>query len=159
MPAPTYYIAGSDLRLYLTPATFIALFDDANEGNLDDDAPQVMLAIELAHAEVTSYLLTENATLPDVLPAAVPSLLRFAELDYAMAIAFDRHPEYVRKFGEDKRSTGARDRAEKRMDEIIQAIRRIPGFSPPANVGGMTVDSGARVMTPNTDGSGGSGDF
>jgi hypothetical protein len=157
-PALQAYITPAEFKTYLGPDTTIALFDEGNAGFVDDSDAALVLVIMLAHAEVLSYLVTENVTLPAEVPATVSFLLKLAELDYAMAIAFQRKPEYVRTFGEDKRTQGTRDRAEKRMLDIKNAVREIPGAPKPANVGGRVTNDVPRLFG-YSNGSYNGGDF
>lgn len=155
------YITGTDLQAALSPATYLAVFDDSNVGTVNTSA--VALVIERAHAEVASYLPRITRTYPGAIPSAVQSLLRAAELEYAMAFAFERHPEYVRSFGEGPRLDMFK-RAQARMEAIATGAQFATGdavapLNPAPVTGGIVVVSGPRMLVDSLDGTSNGGDF
>jgi hypothetical protein len=159
------YVSASELRDVLSLATYMAIFDDGNTGVTAtvDASSAVALVLSRAHAEVISYLLTIYGTLPAELPSAVPVLLKSAELDYAVAFSFERHPEYVRTYGEAKRAERW-ERAERKMERIASTIQRIaPSDNPPEPTprtsGGIVLDDARRFITTSSDGTWNGGDF
>jgi len=165
MPSLTPLIKAKDLRTALNPTTYLAIFDDDNTGDIDavDASDQVTLCIRRAHTRVVSRLGVLYEKIPDGTDSSYPELLVDAELNYAQGIAFDRHPEYVKTFGESDRRKACFEQAEATMDMLQEAILRIVDVPPepkPRNVGGVVVDDGQRVFL-GRNGCGGfnSGDF
>ncbi len=155
------FITADDLKNALGPSTFLTIFDDLSTGSVP--AAPVDLIIKRAHAEVMSYLPRVYDTMPAELPAPVPAILMSAELDYAVAFSFERHPEYVRTFGEQKRLERW-NRAEKKMERIASAIQEIaPNDSPPEGKprtsGGIVYDNARRMLIDSPDGTFNGGDF
>jgi hypothetical protein len=153
------YITQAQLSDALGPVTFLAIFDDNNDGALDSTA--VALVLLRAHARVTSQLLSELDTLPPEEPAAVDPILVSAELDYAVAFSFERHPEYVRTAGGTGKSP-QEARADATMKAILAASAQLqqgPTQGAPRNSGGAFIDTSHRVALDNVDGSRNSGDF
>lgn len=126
MPLPAF-ITPSDLRTALTARVYEQVFDDDGDGTVADDDPEVQLVIERAHAEVLSYL---PRIWDKSLPTDVPPLLKSAELDFAVALAFERHPEYVRSVGEEARERRW-TRAERKMERIVDGAQVVVGNAPP----------------------------
>ena len=154
------------LRAALSPATYLALFDDEQCGVVSevDISLPVTLTLRRAHTRVQSRLATICGTrpLPGETAAGGSDLLLDAELNYAIGMAFDRHPEYVRAYGEGARQKGAWSMAESIMEDLQAAVLRVVDATPeaaPSNVGGILFSSARRVMLPGSDGSANSGDF
>jgi hypothetical protein len=159
------YISAADLINRLTPTTYISIYDDARNNDVSsvNDAA-VQLDIDSAEGEVDSYLITEQPLpLPALIGGKIDRLVKVAALDYAEALAWLRHPEYVRTFGENKRSVGIWERAEKRMRRIKDAVQELPDNvrenGKPGNVGGIILDTDKRMTVANVDGTSNSGDF
>lgn len=164
MAALTPFITASLLRTALSPTTYTAIFDDDNAGDLDaiDASEQVALCIKRAHVRVVSRLGILYNKIPDGTDTQISDLLVDAELNYAVGIAFDRHPEYVRTYGESDRRKAAFDQADATMEMIQSSILSIVDAPPevkPANVGGIITDGGQRVFLDSADGCRNSGDF
>jgi len=165
MPSLTPLIKASDLRTAINPTTYLAIFDDDNSGDMPlvDASAQVALVIKRAHTRVVSRLGVLYGKIPDGTDAAYPDLLVDAELNYAMGMAFDRHPEYTRTFGESDRRKACWDQAEATMELLQEAVLRIVDNPPepvPHNVGGIVTDGGQRVFLGTNNGGGfNSGDF
>jgi len=158
------YIAPKDCRAAIEPLTLAALFDDAEAGRVADENEALLLAIEQAHAETTSNLaVIYDNQVPTELPEQVSSLLRTAELAYFKFFAYDRKPALAMKIS----TTYLQDlwdRAEKRMDRVKEATQTIapndsPPPAPPANIGGITHNSGPRVSIDDVNGNSTLGDF
>ena len=133
----------TDLQNALNPTTFVEIFDDGNNGVVEPNNPAVTFVLQRAHAEVMSYMARIYGVMPAEPPASTSMLLESAEIDYAIALSYERHPEYVRTFGAEKRSDRWM-RAEKKMERIAIALqsdrahRRYPhGSLTPRNVGGL----------------------
>jgi hypothetical protein len=162
--ALTPFITAALLRTALSPSTYIAIFDDDNGGDIAvvDASSQVALCIKRAHVRVVSRLGMLYNKIPDGTDSEISDLLVDAELNYAVGISFDRHPEYVRTFGESDRRKAAFDQADGTMEMIQAAILAIVDAPPeptPRNVGGVITDGGQRVFLDSNDGCRNSGDF
>lgn len=153
------YIDETQLSNALGPSTYLAIFDDDVDGVVDASA--VTLVILRAHARVRSRLVAVLKDMPPELPAAVDPLLVSVELDYAVALSFERHPEYVRSAGAGKTSPQEL-RADATMEDIVSAQQQLlltPTQVAPLTVGGAFMDTSHRVALDNTDGSRNTGDF
>lgn len=165
MTAATPLITAADLRNALGPQLYLAVFDDENVGDTDivDTSGQVKLVLRRAHMRTVSWLPAIYAgKLPDGTDAEISDLLIDAELLYAQGLAIERHPEYVKQYGETGRLKSWREQADSIMKDVLEATRRIADVPPepkPANVGGIVVNNGPRVVVDNPDGSSNSGDF
>src|SRR5690242_10024481 len=102
MAVLTPLVTAKTLRTSLSLSTYMAVFDDANTGSADivDSSEQVRLVLVEAHAMVVSFLGDLYTKIPNGTDSELPQLLVHAELLYARAISFDRHPEYTRTFGD-----------------------------------------------------------
>lgn len=158
------FITEEDLRNAVGPNTYRQIFDDDRQGKANPDAVAVVL--RRAHGEVMSYLSTNYTNTPTEGAAQAADLYWAAELDYACALAYERHPEYVRNFGKEERDKRWK-RAQDRMERITAGIQRVPkaqaeaqNLEPrPKNVGALIVTSGPRTTIDENDPAGGSGDF
>ena len=159
------YITAADLINRLTPQVYLAMFDDDNTGDLSlVNTDAVQLVIDEAEGEVDSYLITENPMpLASLAGGKIDRLVKTGVLDFAQSLSF-RHPEYVKRYGEDPRADGLWGRATDRMKRIRSAIQQLPDIKqqtgqPPANVGGIVTDDGPRTIITSADGTNNSGDF
>jgi len=160
------YLTSADLIARINPTTFVAIFDDANTNDPDDvNDVSVLAVIHEAEAEVDSYLITQYPMpLPALVGGAIDRLVKLAALDFAQALAWRRHPEYVRSFGESHRADDLEVRARARMLRIQEAIQQLPDQAElngqrPRNVGGLVFDDGPRTIIPWPDGTDNGGDF
>jgi hypothetical protein len=160
MPQLTPYVTARILSAALSPATYMACFDDQQLGVTDDVdvSLPVTLVLKRAHARVISRLPPIYATLPPAsVPDNIPALLEDAELCYGEAYAYDRHPEYCKTYGEPKFKSGDA------IMELIQiGLLRIADNPPapqPANVGGIVINEGHSNFIGSTNGVLNSGDF
>jgi hypothetical protein len=160
----TPLITAADLRNALSTPTYMALFDDEQCGSyieVDASAP-VLLTLRRAHIRCISWLGTNYTKIPASTDSYVSDLLVDAELNYAIGIAFDRHPEYVRAYGEEPKRRAAFDQAELTMTRIQEATLKMvdsPTMEEPLNVGGLVVDNGQRMFLRAADGTNNGGDF
>ena len=86
-----------------------------------------------------------------------PELIRMSSMLWGKALAFERHPEYVKTFGD-----GPRKAAEAFLDRLIAARSYLAdalSMTKPNNVGGVVYNRGPRMTLDNTDGTPNSGDF
>lgn len=146
MPLPAL-ITAADLKLALTPRVYEQVFDDDMDGTVADDEQQVTLVIERAHAEVLSYLPRAWGDGAGSIPTDVPPLLKSAELDYAVALSLERHPEYVRSVGEDARERRWA-RAERKMERIVEGAQVVVENAPPAAAAAPILQGGI-IYNPN----------
>lgn len=160
------YITPADLVDRLNPTTFLAIYDDDSTNSVAtvSSSNVVKQVIRLAHSRVFSRLPNLYKTPPNVDPntVAVPDLLYDAELAYAVALSLQRHPEYVRTFGENQKVKQAFEQAEDIMRLLQDDTLRIADLPPapsPLNVGGIITDNGQRVFIDSADGTRNGGDF
>lgn len=123
------------------------LFDD----DQDDvaDAAIVLEFIKEASAEAYGWLEpTYTLAMPLDSSQRVPRLLKRLALLYFGAMAFDRHPEYVKKYGEDPRAKGLHDKAEKLGLQLQSATKLLVEVDAPrpGNVGGPLLDGGPSLL-------------
>ena len=157
-------ITAAQLRATLSEPTYMALYDDEQLGSAEavDASAAVQLTLRRAHIRCVSWLGANYSKLPLDTDSDVSDLLIDAELNYAIGLSFDRHPEYVRQYGEDPRRKAAYDQAELTMTRVQEGILRMPdspSMGQPANVGGIVYDSGPRTMTDSLDGTYNGGDL
>jgi hypothetical protein len=158
------YITAAELRDALSPATYMAIFDDEQIGSTTvvDASRPVALLLARAHAHVVSRLGHTYNKIPLITDSEVPYLLKDAELNFAIGMAYDRHPEYVRSYGADSQRKNAWDQANLTMLMIQEAVMRFvdaPSVGDPVNVGGIVFDSGPRTLTDSLDGTYNGGDL
>jgi hypothetical protein len=155
------YLTQTLLERAISPRTVLALYDDDDDGTADADA--IELNIDRAEGEVDSRLLGFG---PMPLTNPADRLAMQAALEFLIAFSFERHPEYVRTFGEGNRLHY--DRAVARCDRIQAARQRLPDNNAEAakgeggttyNIGGIVIDDGPRTMVTSADGTKNSGDF
>lgn len=134
-------ITAEHLRSALGRATYMALFDDVYDGDPSGDVTKVdasadvQLVLMRAHACVVSRLPVIYSKIPDGSDAQVSVLLQHAELLYAEALSYDRHPEYVNRFGLEPVRDGKFKAGEKTMAMIQETILSIvPNDAPPEEV-------------------------
>lgn len=155
------WLSQADLEGAMSVATVAAIFDDQNTGTLNVAA--MGMVIDRGEHEVLSFMVGEydQSILTDPITQAQLAddfFLKGCALEYAVAYAFDRHPEYVRANG---RERGDRfKRAEERMVRVLQRRQRPTALpKPPANVGGTVVDNAHRLVTDSPDGTYNGGDY
>lgn len=122
------FVTPTDLRTALSLKTYIAIFDDALTGAVSEAIspapgfdPGVAQVLRRAHAEVVSWIFQITDSDPN--SATQSDLLFSAELDFAVAFAFERHPAYVRAFGEVERASRMK-RASDKMQRIQEGLQR-----------------------------------
>jgi hypothetical protein len=164
-------ISAEELRNALGLSTYMALFDDLYEGNPSGDVTKVdasasvTLIRQRAHVRCVSRLpAIYGSSIPDGTDTNVSMLLKDAELSFAVGLSFDRHPEYVDRYGWDPVRKGAYQTAMETMDLIQDAVLRIvprdaPPEPTPRNVGGVVVDGGSKMFLTANDGTNNSGDW
>jgi len=157
-------ITAADLRNALGAATYMALLDEETTGSISDvDASAaVLMVLRRSHIRCISWLGTNYAKIPKSTDNDISDLLIDAELNYAIGLAYDRHPEYVRAYGADPQRKNAYDLAELTMMRIQEAILKLvdsPSMAEPLNVGGLVIDGGQRVFLDSSNGQRNSGDF
>lgn len=86
-----------------------------------------------------------------------PQLIRHASLLWGRALSYERHPDYVRRYGD-----GPRKAAEAYLNRLIGATRYFTDLlsgALPANIGGAAVDGAHRLYVTSPDGRSNAGDF
>ena len=159
----TYLLSMQDLVDAINPTTFLAIFDDGNTGILATAmaSTAAVLTLRRAHAKVISYLVPIYApgVIPAILPDQVSDLLVDAALGFATALAYERHPDYVRSFGEEKRAERKLE-ADKTMRNIVSGLQRPAEIAtPPVNAGGVTYNIEPRLTGNETGIAPNLGDF
>jgi len=137
-------IALVDLQNAMSPATVMAIFDDANDGIIVSSAVEAV--ITRAEAQVYSFISRNypDLTIP-VTASPAPEALRSAVLEFAIVYCRDRKPEYWSKSQErerEQRIKGAFELAERyaKAEQILYDSGQTP-----ANVGGF-VGSGDPLL-------------
>lgn len=158
-----YLFSVQDLVDALNPTTFMACFDDGNTNNLATvmASTPVNTVMKRAHAKVMSFLVPIYGTgaLPTPAPDGVSDLLVDAALGFATALSFERHPDYVKSFGEEKRAERKKE-AEATMRNIVTGLQRPPEIAtPPVNVGGVVYNNAPRITSGGTTPTPDMGDF
>ena len=151
------WLEQTDLANVMSVATFSAIFDDATTGVTNLDI--VASVIERAEQEVLSWLVAEyGPAIEKAVGLGSDLFLKGCAVEFALAYAFDRYPEYVRANG--KESVDRHNRAEERMGRVLQSRQR-PTSLPilPANVGGAVVDNGPRIAIDSANGTSNMGDY
>jgi hypothetical protein len=160
------YITIQDLVNALSPSTVLALFDDQNI-NIINDPPLVAVVesvIARAEAEVNSYLARAYPKLKlPVTQAPQSQMLKQAALAFAVPFSFQRHPEYVKTYGDDPRGGMiALKRADEFMERLCtgkQFLNDVPAEPKPSIVGGIVYSPGPRTTIDSPDGTYNGGDF
>jgi hypothetical protein len=146
-----------DLEGALSPATIVQCWDDDRDGVADPIPLGKMF--KRASAQVRSWLPGHYGLGVSV---DTDELLRAAALDFAVAYTFERHPEYVRTFGEAPRAEKWK-RGEDIMGRVKAGIQRPVDVEavqgPSKTIGGVITEHGPRMFSPNADGTSNSGDF
>lgn len=158
------YNTPAELRAAMSPATYMSIYDDDQSGSIVtvDASTAVALTLARAHSKVVSWLGHTYTKIPLVTDTDVPFLLKDAELNYAIALSYDRHPEYIRAYGADPQRKGAYDQAELTMTRVQEAILRFvdaPSMPLPVNVGCLIYDTGPHTVTDSLDGTHNGGDL
>ena len=152
------YITLDDLRALLNPQTVAACYDDAGDGKVNDAA--VLFVIRSAEAQVNSYVArVYRGTWPP--PGPAPELVKLAAAEFAVAYTLQRHPEYVRTFGEDRRVARLKEAQAlcERIADGMQYLNDHTAQPVPANAGGIVADGAPRFMVDYPDGTTTRGDF
>ena len=171
MTVPSY-ITPQDLVDGLGFATYMAIFDDVGPGGTStgdrtqvDPSTGVQTVLGTSLQLVASWLPDIYTKLPPETGAAgvpaggdnIPRLYKFAQLQYAKLLAYQRHPEYSKTYGA---ATGGS--MEKTIEALMRRIadgtqRATPNDTPPEpkpeNIGGSTIADGTRIAITSNDGS------
>lgn len=140
------YMAQADAEGAMTPQTLIELYNDDNDGTISESAMTVN--IDRAECEVDSRLLGYKSYPID---NQYDRLLKHAALTFFMAFSYERHPEYVRQFGDDGRANGMYERGEKLMERIQAGLQKLPdqGVSgPPQTPAATTSNNFQPIQVP-----------
>lgn len=160
---PNPYVSADDLKRTIGPLAYKAIFDDDGDGTPDTEA--VDLVRYRASGRVDSSLAKVYTAAVVPFLGTVPREAQEAALEYAVGMAYLRHEEYARRYGE-KGKVAEFERAEQLCKDLATNLKRIadaPAAAPnPANVG-LTVDFSASDEAAGGVGggifSGGFGDF
>jgi hypothetical protein len=153
------YIVQADLENALSPSTILAIFEDQNTGAVNTTALNDICA--RATARVDSWIAAVYDGPFPITQSPVPAMCKELALEYGVAFCFERHPEYVRTFGELPRAERWK-RADELGLRLQKAVQRMPDYTAqpkPRNVGGIVYDSGPRTIVDSADGTRNGGDF
>lgn len=160
------YITSDDLSNRITADTFAQIFDDDNSGDPSlFNVASIRQVIESAEGEVDGFLITtRKLPLAATTNPTLDRLLKLCCVDFAQALAYEIHPEYVRTYG-DKSSKDSPiwQRATNRMLRIKAGMQELPDQDQqngkPINIGGVVYDQGPRTMVDGSDGTENGGDL
>ena len=157
------YITVAELNVAMGPQMVLQMFDDQATNTVYE--PSVDAVVARASALVDSWIApVYTGTFPMTFASesVVPGMILELAVQYAVAIAYERHPDYANAIA----SSPNKDRfarADALGLQLQAAIRRIPdmpGQLKPVNVtGAILYDDGRRVIADNPDGTTNSGDF
>jgi phage gp36-like protein len=141
------YIAQVDLENRLSQSTILQLYDDGN-GNVNTAAIAAVLqtASDMCDAEISGSYGGPWPAGTDPTTGKYAAMLREAATLYAIALSFERHPEYVRKFGDDNRARGMYERAAMLCTAIANGDKNIVEATPK---GGAIVRGGVVTNDAN----------
>ncbi len=143
------YIDRDILIRALSLQTIKEIFDDDNSGVLNELA--ISDVIDDAEAEVDSFLVGIYVEPKE----DTDRLLKRAAKDFAISFCFERHPEYVRTFGEETRAERWK-RGKDRMMMIRAGLRNLPDQPSPAvapkNSGGLIFNNGPYTTIDDPNG-------
>lgn len=89
--------------------------------------------------------------------STTPELIKRASLMFGRAYSYERHPDYVRRYGD-----GPRKAAEANLERLLEAKEYIEdalGSTTPTNVGGIVYAHGSRMTVDLRNGMPTTGDF
>ena len=128
-----------DLENALGKALVTQIFDDDNDGVIEDGAMQACL--EYGDSEVDSFIYGQYSgqwPIASDLPA-----LKFAAIDFCCAYAARRRPELARSLGSEPWK-GCHGAAVEKMTRFLKGQQRLPAPAPaPANVTSVVKVGGA----------------
>jgi phage gp36-like protein len=153
--AAVYFISREQLEARLGVRVVKDIYDDNLDGTADDNA------IDRLRADASSKVAARLGSYPNAFTTIPEEVVRVT-LDAAVAMAAQRHPEYVRRNWEPLMT-----QVDKDLDAIQKAKARLDAQGSPStatNVGGLVVVDGVRtrtgVLVPRPGKfSGGFGDF
>jgi hypothetical protein len=140
-----------DVENALSQNTIAALFTDPGSGTINTEA--INDCIDRAEGEVASWLIGD-ININDPKFANTDRLLRQCAIDFFKVFAFERHPEYVKTFGEDPRGSSLYKRAQQRMERIQASLQKLPDQPnvKPVNSGGIITDDSVRTCITDAQG-------
>jgi hypothetical protein len=145
------YVNQVDLERALSASAVAYIYTDPGLGQVDTEA--IALNVDRAEAEVDSWMLPEvDETSPGFIQT--DRLVRGCALDFLICFSYEKHPEYVRTFGDDPRTMPMWKRAVERMERIQQATQRLPDQQAvkQKNVGGVYLDDSIRTCSTSING-------
>ena len=151
------YLTQTDLENRLSRAKVLAIYDDENDGTVNQAALDAVLqtASDLVDATIArSY----TGTFPMATPP--PVLAKEAAILYAQALSIERAPEFLAQYG-DKHLFAMRGEADKLCERIATGLAKMIDAPPPVAssvITGGVVQTSATMFTV-VDGSSSTGDF
>jgi hypothetical protein len=140
------YITVAELQASMSPTSFATIFDDDNDSVTEDAT--VDAAIERASALVDAWISPVYAGPFPITQTPVPAMIRELTIQYALAFAYQRRPDYTRTLESGDANERERwDRADAMGERLQKAILRIVELPNPANVGSTVHVGGAEVSS------------
>jgi len=147
----------ADIENALGKPLFVAIYDDDNDGN-PDSAP-IAACIDSATSDVLSWLAGNYTDWSEQLPDPIPSAMKYAAVDFAMAYTARRRPDIFKATNSTTWQEFEKSAIEK-MKRYAQAAQRLPAATAaPKNVGSYTTSTGTNIFTDDPDGTSNQGDF
>jgi phage gp36-like protein len=155
------YITQAELQYALSSTSFIAIFDQDNDGVADEAV--VDAVIGRASAMTDAWIAPVYRGPFPITQVPVPAMIRELTIQYCLAIAYERRPDYTRTLeGGSSHDEDRWKRADAMGMRLQTAVLRIPDYvaqPAPANVGGIVVSGGSRVFIADANGTENRGDF
>ena len=155
------YLTQAELQYALSSTSYTAIFDQDNDGVADSAVVDACLA--RGSAMTDAWIAPVYKGPFPIMQVPVPAMIRELTIQYCLAIAYERRPDYTRTL------LGASDDGKKRWDRademgkrLQSAVLRIPDYVAqpvPGNVGGIVTDDSHRIFIAGSDGFSNRGDF
>lgn len=151
------YLTQTDLENRLGVPRVLALYDDDNTGTINQAA---MDAVVQTASDLVDGTIARSYTGTFPMASPPPALAKEAAVLYAMALSFERKPEFALRL-EDSYLTRLRTQADKLCERIATGLAKLVDAPPPV---ASSVVTGGVVQTSTTmftvvDGSSSFGDF
>lgn len=138
------YVTAAELAFAMSQASFDTVFDQDNDGVADDAVVDAALA--RASALTDAWIAPVYRGPFPIVAIPIPSMVRELTIQFALAMAFERRPDYTRTLQGGADNDKERwARAEATGERLQKAILRIVEMNPPANVGGQVRAGGTSI--------------
>ena len=125
-------ITQAEVIIAMSPATVLAIFDDDNDGELDEDSLDRFIARGSAYGD--SWVAGVYTGPFPLTTMPIPSMLAEVSLQYTLFFIYERHPEFTRTLGENQDQRWKR--AEGLGEKLAKSVQRITEMTP-GNVGSV----------------------